>query len=82
MRHTESRGIRVQRGEGKMNKPIGYDSRHYVDEKEIMHRYDEGMSVDALTNLVVQRNGVKKKEALNIVETTLLKHYKETAQAN
>ena len=63
-----------------MNKPIGYDNRHYVDEKEIMHRYDEGMSVDGLIDLVMWRNGVKKKEALNIVETTLLKHYKETAQ--
>lgn len=62
-----------------MNKPIGYDSRHYVDEKEIMHRYDEGMSVEALMNLVVSRNGVKKKEALNIVETTLLKEWAQNA---
>lgn len=58
-----------------MNKPIGYDSRRYMDEREIMHRHNEGMSVEALTNLVVQRNGVKKKEALNIVETTLLKEW-------
>lgn len=65
-----------------MNKPIGYDSRHYVDEKEIMHRYDEGMSVAGLIDLVMWRNGVKKKEAAYLVETTLLKHYKETAQAN
>lgn len=62
-----------------MNKPIGYDNRRYVDEKEIMHRYDEGMSVEALMNLVVSRNGVKKKEALNIVETTLLKEWAQNA---
>ena len=65
-----------------MNKPIGYDSRYYVDEKEIMHRYDEGISVDGLIDLVMWRNGVKKKEAAYLVETTLLKHYNEVTQAN
>ena len=60
-----------------MNKPIGYDDRYCVDENEIINRYDEGASIEALSSLVVQRNGLKKKEAEYMVDLTLLKYYRE-----
>ena len=65
-----------------MNKPIGYDDRYCVDENEIINRYDEGASIEALSSLVVQRNGLKKKEAEYMVDLTLLKHYREKMRGN
>lgn len=54
-----------------------FDSRKFVEDSEIIYEFERGRSKQSLAELVKRRNSVKDREALYIVETALLKLFKE-----